>query len=132
MTMMSTMNAAVRARARARTHARTHTHTHTHTTHTTQHTHNSTHLPVYGDPRPHVDDVALHFADVRECKLASRKVRNEVELEKVLHVFDRELVDRLWWRVPSSVVDQAVDAAKLLDGRVNQILNVGNLYGKGR
>lgn len=64
---------------------------------------------------------------MRESKLARREVRDEVELEEVLHLLDREFVNRLWWWVPAGVVDEAVDATKLLDCNVNQILDIRHL-----
>src|SRR5205085_1415270 len=48
---------------------------------------------------------------VRQCHLAGREDADEVQLQEVSELFDRELVNRLVGRVPAGVINKTVNAA---------------------
>eukprot|EP00037_Helgoeca_nana_P025254 m.274107 g.274107 ORF g.274107 m.274107 type:complete len:349 (-) comp26895_c1_seq1:80-1126(-) len=81
-------------------------------------------LTMPSHPRSHVDNVALGLPDMRERKLARRKVGDKVELEQVLHLFDGKIIDGFWWGVPPRVVDETIDPAKLAHRLGDEVLQV--------
>jgi hypothetical protein len=46
---------------------------------------------------------------MRQCELAGGEAAHDVQIEERSKIFDGELIDRLMWRVPPCVVDQAID-----------------------
>ena len=83
-----------------------------------------TRLPHRGDKAGHVDDVALHPAEVGQRELAGGEIADEIQIEERPEVVDREVVDGLMRGVPAGVVDQAVDPSEALDRPIDHALNV--------
>ena len=66
----------------------------------------------------------LRLAQVGQGAPAGHEHAHEVELEEVAELLGGEVVDRPVRRVPAGVVDQAVEAAVALDGRVDEPLDL--------
>mmetsp|Transcript_7892 Transcript_7892/g.13124 ORF Transcript_7892/g.13124 Transcript_7892/m.13124 type:complete len:262 (-) Transcript_7892:332-1117(-) len=78
----------------------------------------------------HVDDVALGLSQMRQSLLADGEVADEIELKQVLHVGHREVIDSARRRMPSSIIDDAVQSAKFLDSLsdyIDALIDVGDI-----
>mmetsp|Transcript_10152 Transcript_10152/g.23954 ORF Transcript_10152/g.23954 Transcript_10152/m.23954 type:complete len:229 (-) Transcript_10152:127-813(-) len=78
----------------------------------------------------HVDDIALGLSQMRQCLLADGEVAYEIELEKVLHVGHREVIDGARRRMPSGIINHTVQSAKFLDrlsDYIDALVDVGDV-----
>jgi len=81
-------------------------------------------LPHRADEARHVNDVAFRISKMWQSELAAGEYADQIQVKQISKFLNGEVVDRFMRRMPSSVVDKAIEAAELLDRRINEAFNL--------
>src|SRR5262245_66677164 len=52
---------------------------------------------------------------MRECKLAGGKNADDIQINQIAKILDRKLIDRFVRRVPTRIVNEAINPAVMID-----------------
>src|SRR4030095_8278683 len=76
------------------------------------------------DKARHINDVAFSLSKMRQGELAAGEYADEIQVKQIPKLLDRKVVDRFVRRMPSRVVDDAIEAAGFLGGCTNETFNL--------
>jgi hypothetical protein len=79
------------------------------------------------DEARHINDIAFRLSKMGQGELAASEYADEIQVKQISKFLDGKVIDRFVRRMPPRVVDEAIKAAKFVDGCINETFNLVRL-----